>query len=286
MSTAPSHAEATFPSSGGATIYEQRWAALPNGAPPRAVLAICHGYAEHSGRYAAVAAYLNDHGYVVEALDLRGHGRSTGERVTVQSFAEFWDDLGAFLDRVRQRNPGLPLFLLGHSMGGGVVTSYLLARNPALDGLLLSGAAMLGQRPGPRPAPATGAAPVAPAPLPASAISRDPNVVAAYENDPLVYRGAPNPRAAEASREAYDLVQSSMEAITLPLLIMHGTEDLLVPFHGSELLFERASSPDKTLKLYPGLYHEILNEPERLQVLADIVAWLDAHTAAPGEEPR
>lgn len=273
MSAAVVHSEGTFQSSGGATIYEQRWAARAAGAP-RAVLAICHGYAEHSGRYAAVAAYLNERGYVVEALDLRGHGRSSGERVTVHSFAEFWDDLDAFLARVRERNPAVPLFLLGHSMGGGVVTSYVLARNPRLDGLLLSGAAMLGQR----PAPSTATPPRAPAPLPASAISRDPAVVAAYENDPLVYRGAPNPRAGEASRQAYELVQSSMETITLPLLIMHGTDDLLVPFHGSEVLFERASSNDKTLKLYPGLYHEILNEPERLDVLADIAAWLDART--------
>jgi len=271
------HSEATFPSSGGASIYEQRWA--PEG-HARGVLAICHGYAEHSGRYAEVAAYLNEHGYVVEGLDLRGHGRSSGERVTVQSFSEFWDDLDAFLARVRDRNPGQPLFLLGHSMGGGVVTSYLLARKPVLDGLLLSGAAMLGPRPQPRPVASPDTENRARAPLPATAISRDPVVVAAYENDPLVYRGAPNPNAGAASAAAYELVQRSMGSVSLPLLVMHGTDDLLVPFHGSEILFARAASTDKTLKLYPGLYHEILNEPERLQVLADITSWLDARTDA------
>ncbi|MGH2632653.1 MAG: lysophospholipase [Tepidiformaceae bacterium] len=277
MTAKQTHSEATFASSGGATIYEQRWAPVDEA---RAVLAICHGYAEHSGRYAEVAAYLTERGYVVEALDLRGHGRSSGERVTVQSFSEFWDDVDAFLARVRERNSGKPLFLLGHSMGGGVVTSYVLARKPALDGLLLSGAAMLGLRPRRMPVHDSEEANRRPAPLAASAISRDPTVVAAYENDPLVYRGAPNPNAGAASAAAYELVQSSMDTIELPLLIMHGTADLLVPYQGSEVLFERAVSKDKTLKLYPGLYHEILNEPERLQVLADMTAWLDAHTAA------
>lgn len=276
MNTGITHTEGMFASSAGATIYEQRWAPVQGA---RAVLAICHGYAEHSGRYVDVAGYLVERGYVVEALDLRGHGRSSGERVTVQSFSEFWDDLDVFLGRVRGRNPGVPLFLLGHSMGGGVVTSYLLARKPALDGVLLSGAAMLG----PRPAPPPEGEAARRAPLPATAISRDPAVVAAYEGDPLVYRGAPNPRAGAASAEAYALVQSKMEAIELPLLIMHGTADLLVPYEGSEVLFRRASSMDKTLKLYPGLYHEILNEPERLQVLADVAAWLDAHTATTEE---
>jgi acylglycerol lipase len=260
----------TFTSSGGATIYEQWW--RPAG-EARAVLAICHGYAEHSGRYAEVAAYLTERGYVVEALDLRGHGRSSGERVTVQSFSEFHDDVEGFLARVLQRNPGKKLFLLGHSMGGAVVVSYLVMRRPVLDGALFSGAGMLGPRPTPKPgeAPRTG-------PLPASTISRDPAVVAAYENDPLVYRGAPNPKAGEASAEAYRRVQAEMESIAMPLLIMHGTDDLLVPYEGSETLFARASSKDKTLKLYRGLYHEILNEPERLTVLADVAAWLDGRT--------
>jgi acylglycerol lipase len=261
----------TFRSSGGAEIFEQWW--RPPG-EARAVVAICHGYAEHSGRYAAVAAHLNGHGYAVEALDLRGHGRSTGERVTVGSYDDYYDDLETFLGRSRGRNPGKALFLLGHSMGGGIVTAYVLAREPALDGVLLSGAAMLGERP-----PRDPNAPQVPrGPLPASAISRDEAVVAAYESDPLVYRGAPNANMMEVARPAYELVQREMERFALPVLIMHGTEDLLVPYGGSERFFERASSADKTLKLYEGLYHEILNEPERETVLADIVGWLDAHT--------
>lgn len=271
MSTTAVTGTNMFESSGGAQIFEQWW--RPAG-EPRAVLAVCHGYAEYSGRYAKVAEDLNARGYTVEALDLRGHGRSSGERVTINSYEEFWDDLEGFLARVRQRNAGRKLFLLGHSMGGGVVTSFVIAREPQLHGVLLSGAAMLS----PRPEPGADRSQRAPTPLPANTISRDPAVVAAYENDPLVHRGAPNPNSAAASRAAYELIQQGMERIALPLLIMHGTDDKLVPYQGSQTLFARASSPDKTLKLYDGLYHEILNEPERARVIADIADWLDART--------
>ncbi|MGE5595922.1 MAG: lysophospholipase [Hyphomicrobiales bacterium] len=197
------HGSGTFTLSGGAEIFEQWW--RPDGSV-RAVLAICHGYAEHSGRYKHVALALNAHGYAVEALDLRGHGRSSGERVTVDNYDEYLDDLGGFLARVRERNAGRPLFLLGHSMGGGIVVSYVIARRPALDGVLLSGAAMLGERPQPKPEDTERPR----GPLPASAISRDPAVVAAYENDPQVYRGAPSPRSLAASHPAYERVQARM----------------------------------------------------------------------------
>ena len=219
-----------------------------------------------------VAEHLLSHGYAVEALDLRGHGHSSGPRATVADADEYIEDLDALLLRVRSRNPGSRLFLLGHSMGGGVVLNYLVARRPSLDGVLLSGAGMLNPRP-----PVDPAAP-APGPLPASTVSRDPAVVAAYESDPLVYRGLPNPHRMQASQRAYDRIQAGMHAIALPLLIMHGTADLLVPYQGSEQLFEVAASNDKTLRLYAGLYHEILNEPERGLVLADMLAWLDARS--------
>jgi len=269
------HETAFFETTGGLKLFEQRWA--PAGTP-RGVLAICHGYAEHSGRYAWTAAQLTARGYAVEALDLRGHGRSGGERVFVNTFEEYLEDVDRFLARVRARHPGLPIFLLGHSMGGGVVTAYVVARNPKLAGVLLSGSALLG----PRPAPAPSAPATPPAPLPASAISRDPAVVAAYENDPLVYRGLPRADRASAFAGAFKLVQEGMDAIDLPLLIMHGTGDLLVPFAGSENLFARAASKDKTLKLYEGLYHEILNEPEKDRVVADILEWLDRRTSPAG----
>jgi alpha-beta hydrolase superfamily lysophospholipase len=257
----------------GATLYAQWW--LPD-SPARAVVAIVHGYAEHSGRYAQTAADLVAKGYAVEALDLRGHGRSSGERVYVDSYEDYLNDVDVLLERVRTQHPGKKLFLLGHSMGGGVVSSYIINRKPKLDGVILSGAAMLARR----EEPPAGAPPPPPrsGPLPADTISRDPAVVAAYENDPLVYRGAPPDRSGAAWADAYRAVQEGMAGITCPLLILHGTGDKLVPFRGSVQLNEVAASTDKTLKLYEGLYHEVLNEPERDQVIADIVAWLDARS--------
>ncbi len=257
----------------GASLYAQWW--LPE-THTRAVVAIVHGYAEHSGRYAQTAADLVAKGYAVEAVDLRGHGRSSGERVLVESYEDYLNDVDSFLDRVRTQHPGRKLFLLGHSMGGGVVSSYIIDREPKLDGVILSGAAMLARREespagAPPPPPRSG-------PLPADTISRDPAVVAAYENDPLVYRGAPPDRSGASYADAYRRVQEGMAEIGYPLLILHGTGDKLVPYRGSVQLNEVARSTDKTLKLYEGLYHEVLNEPEREQVIADMVAWLDARS--------
>lgn len=269
MTAAIRNESSTFTSTGGLTIFEQWWA--PPG-EPRAVVAICHGYAEHSGRYAEVAAYLVERGYRVEALDLRGHGRSEGERVSVESYDDFLADLDGFLARVRERNPGRPVFLLGHSMGGGVVASYLVARKPALAGAIFSGPAV----PGGRPAARSGdTPPQRTGPLPANAISRDPAVVAAYENDPLVYRGPRTPKLGEAMASSRDRLLEGVGTITLPLLVLHGIEDLLVSWQAGQWLHDNAGSTDRTLKLYEGLYHEVLNEPERLQVLADLAAWLE-----------
>lgn len=183
---------AFFDSSKGRHIFEQWW--RPDG-DPRGVVAICHGFAEHSGRYGEVAEYLNSRGYAVEALDLRGHGRSDGVRVHVRSFNEYLTDLDRFLKDVRTRNPGLPVVLLGHSMGGGIAALYVIVRQPGLAGVILSG-------------PAVGSGLLAlprlrrlmlrvmsltprlrlPS-LPAAAVSRDSEVVQKYEEDPLVFRG-------------------------------------------------------------------------------------------------
>ncbi|MBN9491941.1 lysophospholipase [bacterium] len=269
-------------SRGAASIFEQWW--LPPG-DPRAVVAIVHGYAEHSGRYAHVAAFLNARGYAVEALDLRGHGQSSGRRVYVHSFSEYLSDVARFLRAVNERHPGKPVFLLGHSMGGGIATLFVIARKPDIAGLILSGPA-LRVRSAPtglkmRALRAFGK--VMPAyalsPLPAAAISRDATVVQAYENDPLVYRGGMRLGHGAASIRALQRVQLDMEEIELPLLVMHGSADRLTSPEGSEELVERARSTDKTLKIYDGLYHEIFNEPEQQTVMRDLATWLDAHTA-------
>jgi len=276
-----------FDSTGGRHIFEQWW--RPDNAQPRGVVAICHGFAEHGGRYAEVAQYFADRGYVTEALDLRGHGRSDGVRVHVRSFNEYLNDLDRFLTNVRLRNPGLPVVLLGHSMGGGIAALYVIARQPDLAGVVLSGPAVgsdFVKLSGARRLmlKAMAVAPRLRLPsLPATAVSRDPEVVRRYEEDPLVFRGGSTIAHAMAGVRAITRASRDMEQFSLPLLIVHGTADSLVPVAGSEELYRRAQSSDKALKLYEGLYHEVLNEPERLEVLGDIVSWLDERLAPAAE---
>lgn len=278
--TAVRHEEDAFDAADGRRLYEQRW--LPEG-EAKAHVAIVHGYAEHSGRYAYTGEALARRGYAVHALDLRGHGRSDGDRAYVRSFNEYLLDVRAFLARVSGRAGDRPVFLLGHSMGGAIAALTLTVEHPALRGALLSGAAISSEGT-PRIVRAIIAllgriAPRLPLiKLKASDVSRDPDVVERYENDPLVYRGRVRAGLAAAMSRAVRRIERAAPSITLPLLIMHGTADALAKPDGSIALHGRAGSADKTLKLYEGLAHEILNEPEKDQVIADIVAWLDARS--------
>ncbi len=277
--------EGTFESTGGRMLFERAW--LPDGAA-RARLIIVHGYAEHSGRYAHVGAYFSDRGYAVQALDLRGHGRSSGERVLVRSLNEYLDDLDAFLRHLdaADGNAGVPAFLLGHSMGGAIVTLAMVTRRPKFDGLIVSAGVLT---------PASGVqravsamlrvvGRVAPRvrlfTLDSTTVSRDPQVVALYDSDPLNYRGKIPAGTAAAMTRAVALIVKREPSIALPLLVLHGSADQLTSPEGSRMLYERASSADKMLKVYEGLYHEILNEPEQALVMGDIAFWLDAHVEA------
>ncbi len=280
MTTGVRHAEGTFSAADGRLLFEQRW--LPDG-ETRAQVAIVHGYAEHSGRYAHVGDALAQRGYAVHALDLRGHGRSDGDRAIVRSFDEYLADVRAFIALVRERAARRPLFLLGHSMGGTIATLALIVDHAQLDGVLLSGGVLTSSGT-PRIVGAIVGLlgrlfPRLPLiKLKAAHVSRDPEVVRRYEGDPLVYRGRIRAGLAAAMGRAVRRIERDASSITLPLLIMHGTEDQLASPEGSRVLHERIASADKTLKLYAGLHHEILNEPEQDQVIADIADWLDART--------
>ena len=277
--------EETTVAADGRQFLERSW--RPDGAP-RALVAVVHGYAEHSDRYQHVAQRLVASGYAVYAFDLRGHGRSEGRRVLVRAMDEHVADLAAFLARVREREPGLPLYLLGHSMGGTIVTLFLISGHDGVSGAILSGAALQPRR------GLSGIisslfsllgrlAPRLPlGKLGSETISRDPAVVERYDSDPLVYRGRVPAGTVSALIRATRTIDARMEAITLPLLILHGTSDQLTDPDGSRQLYERVRSNDKTLKLYDGLFHEVFNEPEQDEVLADVVAWLDARVASDG----
>ena len=275
------HIEDTFRGQGKLDLYYQGW--LPNGAP-RAILLIVHGLAEHSGRYMNLVNHLVPRGYAVYSHDHQGHGRSPGLRCYVERFSHYPDDLKTFLGEVRRRHDSVKVFMLGHSVGATIAVAYASHNQGGLSGLIVTGASLkVGKSFSPlhiaiarllsRLLPKMGIAVID-----AAAISRDENVVKAYINDPLVYRGKLRARTgAELIRVMLKLPQQ-MPEIALPILIMHGSADRLSDPSGSQLLYERVSSKDKTLKLYDGFYHEILNEPGHKQVLGDIEGWLTARS--------
>jgi len=249
---------------------------------PKASVIIVHGLAEHSGRYDHVIRYLTDNGYVVWTFDLRGHGQSDGKRSYVKSFNDYLDDLSLIIARSLEEYPHLPTILFGHSMGGAIATLYTITHKPAIRGLLLSAASLkISSSVSPiliKLAPLISAIfpKMKTIVLDGSAISRDPLIVQAYNNDPLNYRGGIPARTGAELNAAIRRIQSQMATIDLPLLIMHGTFDRLADIAGSHLLYNKAVSSDKTLKFYEGFYHEILNDPEKQVVLNDMREWLDA----------
>jgi acylglycerol lipase len=261
------HHEDTFRGLGGLSLFWQSW--LPD-ASARAALLVAHGYAEHSGRYGNLVDSVVPRNYAVYALDHRGHGRSDGERVHVDQFSDYVTDLHTFFDIVRAENPGLPVFLVGHSMGAFIAIAYAASYQHELEGLVLSGGGLTAGPP--PPAPAT------PIDL-AATVSKDPAVVEAYRNDPLNYHGEPPESRRGAWLALREELPTMARAITLPVLIMAGGASPLGEGAGSRVLFDTVSSQDKTLKVYDGLMHEIYNEPERDQVFADLHAWLAGHGA-------
>ena len=269
----------TFEGAGGVEIWWQAW--LPDG-EPRANIVLSHGAGEHSSRYGHVAKALNERGYSLRAFDHRGHGRSDGPRALIDRLANAVADIRSLVATATEEGGGERPFLLGHSMGGLLATAYTLRHQETIRGLVLSApvaaleaasaftramSSLLS-----RLAPTLGVFAVD-----ASGVSRDPDVVRDYETDPLVFHGKlPVRTVAELAAEVGTLPER-VPAITLPVLLMYGTADPIVPPSGSVMLGERISSEDLTVTPYDGLYHEILNEPERDQVIAEICAWLDAH---------
>lgn len=273
------HEEGRFAGVGGIEIYWQAW--LPV-ATPRAVVTIAHGGAEHSGRYAWTAGQLNARGYAVYAIDHRGHGRSAGPRAYVDRVDNAVADLHALCALARERHPGLPFFLLGHSMGGLISLAYALRYQDELDGLALSAPlAVLEANPAAR---VTVRALSAIAPrlpiykIDGTTVSRDPEVVRAYDADPLNHRGMLPARTVAEIAATVATFADRLPELRLPILTVYGSGDRLVDNAGSVLVDERSGSDDSTLIAYDGLYHEVLNEPERDRVIADVADWIDART--------
>jgi acylglycerol lipase len=277
------HREGHFDGVGGLDIYWQAW--LPDN-EPRAVIVLAHGASEHSGRYEWTAEQLVAAGYAVYALDHRGHGKSGGPRAVIDRMDNAVADVGTLIDLAAGAQPGSgrPL-LFGHSMGGCISLAFATRRQDEIEALILSApvAALEAASPAQRIAGHVLSV-VAPRlgvfPIDSSTVSRDPAVVAAYDADPLNYHGKLPARTVHELATEVGRFPESIPRLTLPLLVMVGTGDTLVPPAAAELVYEKASSEDKTIKRYDGLYHELVQEPERDQVLADLTGWLGAHTRA------
>jgi alpha-beta hydrolase superfamily lysophospholipase len=270
------HSTGQFLARGGTTIFTQTW----QPPDPRALVVLAHGFAEHSGRYDHVAQALTDAGYAVAALDHRGHGRSGGPRALLRDISELSADLALFRQELDAVHGDLPQVLLGHSMGGAVVLDHLLGQHDDVAAVVLSGPYIRNAAPvSPvlkRLAPVVGRiVPGVPTQkLPASAVSRDPAVVADYEADPLNYRGGVPAATAAALLAVEQRILADAHRISEPILIVHGTDDQLADVAGSRALAGRLGSSTVELKTYDGLYHEVFNEPERDTVLADVTSWL------------
>jgi acylglycerol lipase len=280
------HHDGFFTGSNGAELYEQSWQA----ASPSAVLVIVHGLKDHGSRYGAFATRLASGGVSVYAADLRGHGHSDGVRVYVDSFDEYLADLETFLAFVKAREPGRPVFLMGHSMGGAICALYVITRKPDLAGLILSAAALRADISFFTRFGTSLSAALSPHgavfQLDLNDFSRDPDVVRVGLADPLIYQPAAPARTARQLLDAIGTIDDHMEDIRLPLLILHGTLDRVTPPQGSKELYDRASSEDKTLDLYDGLFHDLLHEPEKDRVSRDITVWISNHApAAPPGAP-
>lgn len=261
---------------GGLRLYRQAW--LPDG-DARAMVVLVHGVSEHSGRYHHVAARLVADGYAVHALDHRGHGRSEGPRAYIDRMRHAVTDLNALVEATASAHSGMPVVMLGHSMGGLLAVCFALAHQERLSGLILSAplAALEAASPTTRLAarvlsaltPRLGVIGID-----SELISRDPEVVRTYAADPLVFHGKLPARTVFELERAVRSLPPRVHAITVPTLIMYGSADRLCPPAGSLGLHDCIGAHDRTLKVYDQLYHEIFNEPEQERVLEDVCAWL------------
>ena len=276
--------EDRLPLAAGGWLFRRAW--IPE--RPQRVLVLVHGFGEHSGRYEELASWLAARSVAVHAYDQRGHGRTPGRRGHVDRFERLYDDLCAMLEFVAREHPGLPIALLGHSLGGLVVTGCVRERRPPIDRLVVSGPAFrlapgvsktrialarLLRRLCPRLSLAAG--------LDAALLSRDPEVVRRYVEDPWVHGRATAAFAAGAIDAQLRLVEGPA-AIPVPMLLLHGEDDGLCSVEGSRAFFARIEherAPGGELRTYPGLRHEVLNEPEREQVYRDVLAWLAVEPA-------
>jgi acylglycerol lipase len=276
------HIEFTRQSPDKLQFYFQGWEPETS---PRAVVCLVHGLGEHTGRYAHVAAALNDAGYAVLGFDLRGHGKSEGLRGHTPSYDMLMDDIGRLLAETAKRYPGKAQFIYGHSLGGNLVLNYALRRKPSLAGVVSTSPAIRVAEP--LPATQLTMAKVMnklqptmqmPNGLKLEGLARDPEVIRAYKNDPLVHQKI-SVRLAVEMLQAGEWALAHAAEFPLPLLLVHGSADQLTSAAATQEFAGKVRG-DCTLKIWDGFYHETHNEPEKTEVLGFMLAWLQSHTPA------
>jgi acylglycerol lipase len=277
MTTTVTLQEEKIDSTNGTKIFVRSWTPALR---PRALVVICHGVNSHSGQYLWAGEQLSATGLAVYALDLRGRGQSDGERFYVENVADYVSDVSATVQLAKSRHPGVPVFLLGHSAGGVVSSVYTLENAPELTGFICESFAFQVPAPGFALAAIKALSHIAPR-LPVLKLknedfSRDPQAVAALNSDPLTAHEVQPAITVAALVRADERLREEFPQMTLPLLIMHGTDDKATVCHGSQFFYDTAGAKDKTLKLYEGHYHDLLNDIGKEGVLKDILDWIDA----------
>lgn len=269
--------EEDFQSRGDVRIHLRSW--IPE-TEPRAVVVICHGVNSHGGQHAWTAEQFVARGFAVFALDLRGRGKSEGERFYVEDVADYVADVSGTIAIAKARHAGLPVYLLGHSAGGVVSCTYALEHQDEIDGLICESFAFQVPAPGFVLSAIKGLSHIAPRlgvlTLHMKDFTRDPAALAALDADPLTKDETQPAATVAALVRADERLHDSFEQITLPVLILHGTADKATVCQGSEYFHEHAGSADKTLKLYKEHYHDLLNDIGKETVFADIAGWIEA----------
>jgi acylglycerol lipase len=271
------HIEGNFKGVRGTDFYYQGW--LPDG-NVKAILFIVHGVGEYCGRYTNVINHFVPLGYAVYGLDHIGHGKSGGQREVIKRFEDFTEPLTQYYQMVKEWQPGKPIFIYGHSLGALITLFYLLDHQADFKGAIISAPPVkIPENISPMTvtigkvlatiAPRTGLLG-----LDTSGLSHDQQVVTAYNTDPLVFHGKITACISAGMLRAMLRFNEEGCKITLPLFIFQGSADKLVDPTGAKLLYDKAGSKDKTLKVYDNLYHEVHNEPERLTMFTDLQTWL------------
>src|SRR4051812_37314956 len=269
----------TFENKTGLSIFTRTW--LPD-QTIRGVIVIVHGLNSHSGYYQWVAEQFTAQDYAVYALDLEGHGQSEGERFYVQSIYDYVDEVDELVDIAKAANQGLPVFVLGHSAGGVVSCLYALDHQEKINGLICESFAY--QLPAPDFALAVlkGLSHLAPhlhtIKLKNEDFSRNPTVVEFMNNDPLIAGESQPTKTMEQLVLADERLKKEFPLITLPVLILHGTKDNAAKYSGSQFFYDNVGASDKTIKLYDGHYHDLLNDVDKEKVMADVEEWIIKHT--------